>query len=171
MDELDDYIRWCNEDRIKLSLGGMNPLRCRQSLGLAAQVFGVGKRRHPRMVIYFEQFAHLGFAAFLSTCPFCMSTLRAWQDSPLNWTSLRRPLCGTFFFNLLEVGSFTGYSSSGWVMSAKRDEPPCSEGGSSVGITHVPNCYRRALTSCSLRVYPKAPPRGAGCARATIEAF
>lgn len=62
-------------------------------------------------------------------------------------------------------------SSSGWVMPAKRDEPPCSEGGSSVGITHVPNCYRRALTSCSLRVYPKAPPRGAGRARATIEAF
>ena len=106
---------------------------------------------------------HLGFAAFLSGCPFCMSTLHTRQDSPLNWTSLRSPLCGTFFCDLLEVGSFTGYSSSGWVMTAKRDEPPCSEGGSSVGITHVPNCYRRTLTSCSLRVYPKAPPRRGVC--------
>lgn len=36
MDALDDYIRWCNEDRIKTSLGGMSPVRYRRSLGLAA---------------------------------------------------------------------------------------------------------------------------------------
>lgn len=36
MDALDDYIRWYNEDRIKMSLGGMSPVRYRRSLGLAA---------------------------------------------------------------------------------------------------------------------------------------
>lgn len=33
--ELDAYIRWYNEKRIKLSLGGMSPLEYRRSLGLA----------------------------------------------------------------------------------------------------------------------------------------
>ena len=31
------------------------------------------------------------------------------------------------------------------MMPAKRDEPPCSEGGSSVSIAHMPNCYRGGL--------------------------
>lgn len=35
-DELDSYIRWYNEERIKLSLGGMSPVQYRKSLGLAA---------------------------------------------------------------------------------------------------------------------------------------
>jgi transposase InsO family protein/transposase-like protein len=33
---VDDYIRWYNQGRIKLSLGGMSPLEYRQSLGLIA---------------------------------------------------------------------------------------------------------------------------------------
>ena len=36
MDALDEYIRWYNEERIKLSLGGMSPAQYRRSLGLAA---------------------------------------------------------------------------------------------------------------------------------------
>ena len=36
MNAVDDYIHWCNERRIKLSLGGMSPLQYRRSLGLAA---------------------------------------------------------------------------------------------------------------------------------------
>ena len=36
MDALDEYIRWYNEERIKLSLGGMSPMQHRKSLGLAA---------------------------------------------------------------------------------------------------------------------------------------
>lgn len=32
---LDSYIRWCNEKRIKLSLGFRSPLEHRRSLGLA----------------------------------------------------------------------------------------------------------------------------------------
>lgn len=36
MDALDKYIHWYNEKRIKLSLGGMSPMRYRRSLGLAA---------------------------------------------------------------------------------------------------------------------------------------
>lgn len=36
MDELDDYIRWYNEKRIKLSLGGLSPKQYRESLGIAA---------------------------------------------------------------------------------------------------------------------------------------
>lgn len=36
MGALDDYIHWCNEERIKLSLGGMSPVQYRRSLGLAA---------------------------------------------------------------------------------------------------------------------------------------
>lgn len=36
VDALDDYIRWYNEDMIKMSLGGMSPVRYRRSLGLAA---------------------------------------------------------------------------------------------------------------------------------------
>lgn len=36
MDALDDYIHWYNEERIKLSLGGMSPMQYRRSLGLAA---------------------------------------------------------------------------------------------------------------------------------------
>lgn len=34
MEILDNYIRWYNETRIKLSLGGMSPLEFRRSLGL-----------------------------------------------------------------------------------------------------------------------------------------
>ena len=34
--ELDAYVRWYNEKRIKLSLGGMSPLEYRRSLGLIA---------------------------------------------------------------------------------------------------------------------------------------
>lgn len=33
--ELDDYIRWYNESRIKMSLGGRSPVDYRKSLGLA----------------------------------------------------------------------------------------------------------------------------------------
>jgi transposase InsO family protein len=35
IEELDKYIRWYAEKRIKLSLGGMSPLDYRKSLGLA----------------------------------------------------------------------------------------------------------------------------------------
>ena len=35
MDEIGRYIRWCNEKRIKRSLGGMSPMRYRRSLGVA----------------------------------------------------------------------------------------------------------------------------------------
>lgn len=34
IDMLDDYLHWYNEERIKLSLGGMSPLEYRQSLRL-----------------------------------------------------------------------------------------------------------------------------------------
>lgn len=34
--ELDCYIRWYNEKRIKMRLGGMSPLVYRRSLGLVA---------------------------------------------------------------------------------------------------------------------------------------
>ena len=33
---LDEYIHWCSEKRIKLSLGGMSPPQYRRSLGLIA---------------------------------------------------------------------------------------------------------------------------------------
>lgn len=36
MEALDDYIEWCNERRIKVSLGGLSPNQYRRSLGLAA---------------------------------------------------------------------------------------------------------------------------------------
>ena len=32
--ELDEYITWYNEDRIKISLGGMSPIQHRRNLGL-----------------------------------------------------------------------------------------------------------------------------------------
>ena len=32
---LDAYIHWYNEDRVKISLGGMSPIEYRRSLGLA----------------------------------------------------------------------------------------------------------------------------------------
>jgi transposase InsO family protein len=35
IDELDSYLRWYNEERIKMSLGGKSPKAYRQSLGLA----------------------------------------------------------------------------------------------------------------------------------------
>lgn len=35
IDELDSYLRWYNEKRIKISLGGMSPVAYRRSLGLA----------------------------------------------------------------------------------------------------------------------------------------
>jgi transposase InsO family protein/transposase-like protein len=34
--KLDEYIRWYNETRIKMSLGGISPIEYRQSLGIAA---------------------------------------------------------------------------------------------------------------------------------------
>lgn len=36
IDELDRYLRWYNEKRIKMSLGGMSPIAYRRSIGLAA---------------------------------------------------------------------------------------------------------------------------------------
>lgn len=33
MDELDNYIHWRNEERIKLSLDGVSPMCYRRSLG------------------------------------------------------------------------------------------------------------------------------------------
>lgn len=36
MREVDSYIRWYNQHRIKLSLGGRSPLEYRQHLGIAA---------------------------------------------------------------------------------------------------------------------------------------
>jgi transposase InsO family protein len=36
MEELDSYLRWYNEKRIKVSLGGLSPLEYRESLGLVA---------------------------------------------------------------------------------------------------------------------------------------
>lgn len=35
IDELDKYMHWYNEERIKMSLGGMSPLEYRRSLGIA----------------------------------------------------------------------------------------------------------------------------------------
>ncbi|OLR59446.1 integrase [Anaerostipes sp. 494a] len=35
IDELDQYMHWYNEERIKMSLGGMSPLEYRRSLGIA----------------------------------------------------------------------------------------------------------------------------------------
>ena len=46
IEELDKYIKWYAEKRIKLSLGGMSPLDYRRSLGLV--VLGPIKRPHPR---------------------------------------------------------------------------------------------------------------------------
>jgi len=34
IDEVDAYIRWYNETRIKMSLGGRSPMEYRKSLGL-----------------------------------------------------------------------------------------------------------------------------------------
>lgn len=36
IDELDSYLRWYNEDRIKMSLGAKSPKAYRQSIGLTA---------------------------------------------------------------------------------------------------------------------------------------
>ena len=36
MNELDGYLRWYNEERIKISLGAMSPVAYRHSIGLAA---------------------------------------------------------------------------------------------------------------------------------------
>lgn len=36
MERIDGYIRWYNERRIKLSLGGHSPIKYRQALGLMA---------------------------------------------------------------------------------------------------------------------------------------
>lgn len=36
MNELDSYLRWYNEKRIKMSLGGMSPIDYRRSIGLVA---------------------------------------------------------------------------------------------------------------------------------------
>jgi transposase InsO family protein len=36
IEQLDEYIRWYGEKRIKISLGGMSPLNYRKSLGLVA---------------------------------------------------------------------------------------------------------------------------------------
>ena len=34
--EVDSYIRWYNEKRIKISLGSLSPIEYRQSLGITA---------------------------------------------------------------------------------------------------------------------------------------
>lgn len=36
MQEVDFYIRWYNQHRIKLSLGGLSPMEYRQHLGIVA---------------------------------------------------------------------------------------------------------------------------------------
>jgi putative transposase len=36
MDYLDSYLSWYNEKRIKMSIGGLSPVRYRKQLGLAA---------------------------------------------------------------------------------------------------------------------------------------
>lgn len=36
IDYLDDYLHWYNQERIKMSLGGLSPIRYRKQLGLAA---------------------------------------------------------------------------------------------------------------------------------------
>jgi putative transposase len=36
MDTLDGYLRWYNETRIKMSLGGLSPLEYRQGLSMVA---------------------------------------------------------------------------------------------------------------------------------------
>ncbi len=36
VNEVDSYIRWYNEKRIKVSLGSLSPVEYRQSLGIAA---------------------------------------------------------------------------------------------------------------------------------------
>ncbi|MBK5244516.1 MAG: IS3 family transposase, partial [Eubacteriaceae bacterium] len=35
IEQLDKYVKWYSEKRIKISLGGMSPLDYRRSLGLA----------------------------------------------------------------------------------------------------------------------------------------
>ena len=35
VNELDKYMHWYNEERIKMTLGGMSPLEYRRSLGIA----------------------------------------------------------------------------------------------------------------------------------------
>ena len=35
VDELDRYLRWYNEKRIKISLGALSPMEYRRSIGLA----------------------------------------------------------------------------------------------------------------------------------------
>ncbi|MDP2871865.1 MAG: IS3 family transposase, partial [Bacillota bacterium] len=35
MGRLDSYLRWYNEERIKMSLGGKSPIEYRQALGYA----------------------------------------------------------------------------------------------------------------------------------------
>jgi len=36
INELDIYLKWYNEKRIKMSLGAMSPIEYRRSIGLAA---------------------------------------------------------------------------------------------------------------------------------------
>lgn len=47
--ELDGFLRWYNEERIKISLDAMSPIEYRRSLGLAAQS-SPKKRPHPRFL-------------------------------------------------------------------------------------------------------------------------
>lgn len=68
MDALDEYIRWYNEKRIKLPLGGMSPMQYRRSLGRggrpAREPRGRGVRcRSPQQAMG----GRLCFVKFLST--------------------------------------------------------------------------------------------------------
>lgn len=68
MDALDEYIRWYNEERIKLPLGGMSPMQYRRSLGRdgrpAREPRGRGVRcRSPQQAMG----GRLCFVKFLST--------------------------------------------------------------------------------------------------------
>lgn len=64
MNAVDDYIRWYNERRIKLSLGGMSPLQYRRSLGLAAQAIRTEKRQHPLLSMDFFRVRARNFLGF-----------------------------------------------------------------------------------------------------------
>lgn len=64
MNAVDDYIRWYNERRIKLSLGGMSPLQYRRSLGLAAQAIRTEKRQHPFLSMDFFRVRARNFLGF-----------------------------------------------------------------------------------------------------------
>lgn len=48
--ELDTYMYWCNEERMKRLLGGISPLQYKRNLGIATQSMKTSARPHKRKV-------------------------------------------------------------------------------------------------------------------------